>query len=295
MPKRVLIIHNPVSGWFRQHRFARFVAALEAHGHGVDIFRTRAPGHASRIAAELAGDIDVVVAAGGDGTINEVVNGLGAGAPPLAIMPLGTANVLAHELGQGLSVKAALAAVEHGRALAFRPGRIGGKLFVLMVSSGVDARVVARVRGGPGKRLFGQLAYAAAALREIFRDAPMVEAEIDGAPARAALMIVTRGRCYGGPFPIAPAARLEDPALWLVTVSKPGVWPLIAAGLALLAGLAADLDAVAVRRVGTVRFQGDGTVPVQCDGDLMVSPVGPVGLADRAITLLAPPGQPGVP
>lgn len=292
MPKRVLIVHNPVSGWFRQHRFARFVRALEARGHAVDIYRTRAPGHASRIAADLDPAVDVVVAAGGDGTVNEVVNGLPDGAPPLAVMPLGTANVLAYELGQGLSVTAAVAAVENGRAFAFRPGRAGARLFVLMASSGVDARVVARV-AGPGKRLFGQLAYGAVAAREIFRPAPPVEAEVDGAPLRAALMVVTRGRFYGGPFAIAPDARLETPGLWLVTIAKPGPWPLIKAGLALMAGRVTRLRDVAVRPVDSVRFTHHAGLPVQLDGDLVEPPGEPIVLAERAVTLLAPPGQSG--
>src|SRR5215467_10544707 len=124
-PKAVLLIRNPTAGRRRQGLVDAVVRQLEAEGWAVEMVDTAAAGDARRLAESHEVDRYAVIAvAGGDGTINEVVNGLaarGESAPPLAIVPLGTANVLAHELGLAAKASAVARTIMSGRAgLAIR-------------------------------------------------------------------------------------------------------------------------------------------------------------------------------
>ena len=132
--RRLLVIHNPVAGRRRRKRFQAVLDLLERDGAALLLRATQGPGDATRIAREIRdGEADLVVAAGGDGTINEVVNGLVArglemegrlGTLPLAIVPLGTSNVLAAEIGLGRSPEAAARAIGEGPAVRISLGRI---------------------------------------------------------------------------------------------------------------------------------------------------------------------------
>ncbi|MBK8909386.1 MAG: acylglycerol kinase family protein [Rhodospirillales bacterium] len=99
MRRRVIVIYNPIAGYFSARRFARILKHVSALGATVTVRRTTRPGDAERMAGEVDRDVcDVLVAAGGDGTLNEIVNGLKDLSLPLAVMPIGTANVLAAEI-----------------------------------------------------------------------------------------------------------------------------------------------------------------------------------------------------
>lgn len=156
---RVTVIHNPAAGLRQRRRLHRFLRELERRGHTVRLFRTAHPGDGMAIAAALdAASVDVVVAAGGDGTVNEVANGLAGRSIPLAIMPLGTANVLAWELGLGTKIPAAADLLSAGRIVEVRMAHAGPWRFLLMASAGPDARVVAAVHSRL-KRWLGKGAY----------------------------------------------------------------------------------------------------------------------------------------
>src|SRR5258706_13445219 len=97
--RRLLLVFNPAAGRKRRPRYEAVLAALRAEGCAVTTVETEAPGHAERIARDISPhSFDAIVAAGGDGTINEIVNGLGDKPVALGLIPLGTANVLADEL-----------------------------------------------------------------------------------------------------------------------------------------------------------------------------------------------------
>ena len=144
--RRLLVIHNPVAGWRRVERFRRTVQQLEHHGCAITERATTGPGDAETIAS-AAGEVDVVVVAGGDGTVNEVLNGLmqRPGDPlPLAVIPLGTANVLAGELGLPIEPEGVARAIAHGRTVTAHLGqaRFDGQArrFALMAGAGFDAQ-----------------------------------------------------------------------------------------------------------------------------------------------------------
>src|SRR5689334_11122525 len=201
-PKAVLLIRNPIAGRRRQDLVDAVVRQLEAEGWAVEMVDTAAAGDARRLAESHEVDRYAVIAvAGGDGTVNEVVNGLaarGESAPPLAIVPLGTANVLAHELGLAASATAVARTIMSGRAVLVHPGQASGegdpRCFSLMAGAGFDAKVVAGVSAGLKRRL-GKAAYVWRSLIEARRYRPVRYAvEIDGERYEAASVIVTRGR-----------------------------------------------------------------------------------------------------
>ena len=166
LPKAVLLIRNPIAGRRRRGLVDAVVRQVRAEGWTVDLVDTEAVGDARRLAETCdATRYAVIAVAGGDGTINEVVNGLarrGEGGPALAIVPLGTANVLAHELGLSFKATAIAQTMVAGRALLVRPGEAcnGGapRCFSLMAGAGFDAKVVAGVTALL-KRRFGRGAY----------------------------------------------------------------------------------------------------------------------------------------
>ncbi len=161
---RIKLIANPVSGGDARARIQKVLATLKSQGGDVDLFLTGARGDARKVAAvALSEGYDRIVAAGGDGTLNEVVNGVASPELPIAFLPLGTVNVFALEAGIPVQLEEACALAVHGSARPITLGKIGDDLFLLMVSVGWDAEAVAHVRPGL-KRLVGRLAYALSAL-----------------------------------------------------------------------------------------------------------------------------------
>ena len=279
---------------------------LREAGWTVDLVDTAAAGDARRLAETCDADRHAVIAvAGGDGTINEVVNGLvgrAGAAPALAIVPLGTANVLAHELGLGFEAAAVARTIMSGNALLVRPGEANcaamgpgeSRCFSLMVGAGFDAKVVAGV-SAPLKRRLGRTAYLWRSLVEACRYRPVRYAvEIDGRLHETASVIVTRGRRYAGPYIVAPQAALGDPMLHACLFERWGRAHTLRFGLALLLGRlprmggyrvisGRDVKIYVLSNAGETRRQ-----PVQIDGDDALTLPVSVALAPGAVRLLQP-------
>ncbi|MFN3233085.1 MAG: diacylglycerol/lipid kinase family protein [Alphaproteobacteria bacterium] len=216
--RRALIIYNPVAGRRRRTFFRKTVKHLRKAGLDITLLETTGPGDATDLArsASTAGGParpDMIIAAGGDGTINEVANGLIGSDVPLGIIPMGTANVLARDIG--LRQRSGLVAKTLARGFK-RPihlGRADTKRFVMMAGLGFDAQVVANINVNL-KYKFGRLAYALAGMRELlFGPRKAFDVTIDGSTYRSAWVVIAKGRHFGGSFIVARNARLDDPAL----------------------------------------------------------------------------------
>lgn len=280
--KSVLLVRNPTAGRRRRGLLDAVIRLVRESGWTVDVVDTEARGDAQRIAAACDSErYGVIAVAGGDGTINEVINGLGLrgdGGPPLAIVPLGTANVLAHELGMGFSAVAVARTVMSCRVLSMHPGEVssdGGatRSFSLMAGTGFDARVVAGVSSSL-KRRWGKAAYVWRSLIEAWRYRPVRYAvEIDGVAYQAASVIVSRGRLYAGPYVVAPAAALADPMLHVCLFERWGRCQPLRFGAALLLGRLAHTGGYRVIAGSKVRLSVQCEAgerrghPVQIDGD----------------------------
>tara|TARA_Y100001934_G_scaffold229284_1_gene276195 strand:+ start:3552 stop:4433 length:882 start_codon:yes stop_codon:yes gene_type:complete len=287
----ILIIHNPVAGRRRRRRLEKLLNLLESSGHSVRIMPTGRRGDA-RESARSARGIDVIVAAGGDGTVSEIIDGISARpstepAPAVAFLPMGTANVLAWELGLPRSPRGIVRMINQGKSLAFRPGVANGTRFVLMASAGLDARAVAAVKTRT-KRLVGGLAYVTAAVSALYRPSPIFRVQVGGLEYEARTVIVTRAARYGGPFVLAPDAHLGGGSLHIVLMPSHGWLATVKYGLALVFGRLHHLPEVAVLEADSVDIRGIESEPVQVDGDLAVGIPLSVSVDNRTIPFLVP-------
>jgi len=276
----VAIIFNPVAGRRRPGLVEQVMAAVTEAGAAVSLHTTDAAGHATAMARDLArsGVADVIVAAGGDGTINEVVNGMAAAGlpdlPPLGVVPLGTANVLAHELGLTGSAARIGQQLATGAARAVHAGVANSRLFTMMAGVGMDARVVAGIDPGL-KRRIGKGAYALGGLREIMTG-PALDYEVtltapDGGISRhrAVSCILCKGHFYAGTFVLAPDVRLEQPVLHAVLFTRPGRLAALTYATAMTLGLLPGRSDVLVLPAVAARIEGPVAEPVQGDGDII--------------------------
>jgi YegS/Rv2252/BmrU family lipid kinase len=292
-PGQITVIFNPTAGRRRHRRLRHTLRALVELGFTATVIETSGPGDAERIARHAAAtERGILVVAGGDGTINEAVNGLLSAPgplPPLAIIPLGTANVLAQEIGLRSDPYAAARAIAAGRRLAIRPGRVNGRHFLMMIGIGFDGAVVAGV-STKWKRRLGRVAYAIRTVVEAWRyPFPLLRGTVDGRGFEARWVVVCRGRHYGGPFVVAPEADLAVPRLSVCLLPGGGPWNVLRYGAALLTGGMARLSDIAISAGQSVTVEAADDLPIQGDGDIVARLPVQIDIADRAITLILPP------
>lgn len=294
---RVQVIFNPTAGGARRQRYHAVLDRLLQAGVEVDERPTGKRGDAEAFAAELPrGACDRLVVAGGDGTVNEAVNGLGqnaagGGTTPLAILPLGTANVLAREIGLSTRPAAVAAAILSGPARPVALGEANGRRFVLMAGVGFDAHVVAQVSKGL-KRKLGKGAYVYETLRQIGRfDFPSYRVWVDGEERSVASGVVANARHYGGGFVIAPQATLEAPALEVCLFERAGRLSALKYAAALTLGLLPLLPDFRIVRGRHVRIQGPAEDPIQGDGDIVAALPAEIRVLPDALDLVFPPAR----
>ncbi|MGH7037730.1 MAG: diacylglycerol/lipid kinase family protein [Stellaceae bacterium] len=299
-PRRILIILNPAAGQRRRarRRLRRVLAELARRGCAVTVRTTTGPGDAERLAGAAEAEFDLVVAAGGDGTVQEVANGLFGASRILGVLPLGTANVLACELGLPRQPKRIAAYLAEARPRPIWPGRIkgrlGDRLFLCMSGVGFDAAVVASVDPRL-KRRFGKFAFLWAILKCLARHRPgTFSIGIDGAEHRVGAAVIAKTRFYAGCFVLAPAARAADP-LFQVVLFPPGSRRAVLRVLAALAlGIAHRAPGVRVIPARTVSLTADGEWPVQADGEIVAGGALSATIAEQPLLVLAagPPASP---
>lgn len=293
--RRLLVIYNPTAGRRKRHRLDLFLDHLRALGASVELSATDAPHHAEALArAADPARFDAVVVAGGDGTINEAVNGLRDSPLPLALLPLGTANVLANELRlpRGVAALARLAAfaparpVWPGEAVPESGGR--GRRFLIMAGTGFDADVVEHLDLGL-KRRAGKLAYVWSILGRLRHYRPCCyRGEVDGAPVQGASLVAAKAHFYGGRFVLAPQARLEAPALELAVFAKAGRCAALFYLAAMSLGRLQRCRSFRVLSGKSVRLTAPEGAPVQLDGDIQLRLPARLGVAPTPLLLVAP-------
>ncbi|MGF1630589.1 MAG: diacylglycerol/lipid kinase family protein [Kiloniellaceae bacterium] len=284
--RRLLVIYNPTAGGSRRRRFEAVLADLADLGCPMDVRPTTGPGDAAVFAQEAdPAAHDLVVAAGGDGTINEVINGLigrpgvaGAGAaralPPLAVLPLGTANVLAAELGLDLVPAHIARVIARGPVQPVSLGQASaaageGRVFSLMAGAGFDARVVAGIDLRM-KRLLGKGAYLLEGVCQMCRrKPPPLQVTVDGKAYEAASVVVSNARFYGGRYLLVPQARLEDPMLHVCLFRHGDVQHILRYAVALQRGSLLGMEGFKIVTGRDIRIEGDPGAPLQADGDII--------------------------
>jgi len=287
----ILVIHNPVAGRRWRRSVDQLFELLVERGFKVRVELTAQRGDA-RDAARLVNGVDVIVAAGGDGTVNEIVDGLAAretddAVPAIAFLPLGTANVLAWELDLPRNPRGLVRLIEENETLKVCPGIANGRRIILMASVGLDARAVAAVKT-TAKRMIGGGAYLLAALTALRQTPPCYKVTVDGRDFEAATVIVSRARRYGGPFSLTPDAGLETGALQIVMMRSYGLVPAVRYALALAFGRLHQLHDVMVVPGRKVSIDGPRDEPVQIDGDIVTRLPLEICMDSQAVAFLVP-------
>jgi len=274
--QRVVVVANPVAGpaWRRREPgavTARIEALLARHAVDGRVVLTAAPGHARALAREaIDAGADLVVAWGGDGTINEVASALVRGPAALGIVPVGSGNGLAREVGVPSSPGAALRAAITGTDRTIDAGELNGRIFFSAAGVGFDAHV-ASVFASSSAHVRGFTSYAAAAVREMFRyEAGMYRISADEQPARecrALFVSVANTRQWGNGALIAPGALMDDERLDLVIVAARPPAVVLANAWRLFAGSVAGWSAVSSMRVQAATITATPPAPVHVDGE----------------------------
>ena len=289
--RRALIILNPAAGrsGSSRHLLERVVAALERRGCAVVLRRAGpAEGDAERLAREAEAEFDVIVAAGGDGTLNAVVNGMAAAPRPVAILPFGTANVLAREIGLPRDAERLAELIAAGPARPIWPGLVGGRLFLTMASSGFDAETVAAVNPRL-KRRAGRFAFAWAILVCLGRyRACRLSVRVDGVLHPAATVIAAKGRFYAGAYVIAPSANLAEPMLDFVLFQRSGRLAVLRYLGALLLGRLPRRRDITMLRAKEAFVSAAEAVPVQADGEIVAWLPVELAIAGQPLWLVQP-------
>jgi len=290
--RRIALIDNPKAGQ-RQHARLRdaILAELRRGGFTVEDVPTAGPGDATRLAREIAaaGWTEAVLAFGGDGTVREVAEGLLGSQVALGILPGGTVNLLARALGLPGNPVAAAAILSDLKARPLDVGLAGLSPFLMMVSAGLDARVLS-ILDMDLKRRFGQFGILGQGLAEWWRyPYPELTLSVDGRPLSAAFVAVANIPLYGGPYRLLPDARPDDGRLELL-LFRGGRLATLAFALDLFRGARhVQRKDVTIVSAQEVVLQGPPGLAAQVDGDLCreTLPV-TIRLAPERLRVLAP-------
>lgn len=275
---RVAVIVNPVSGRHRggerllPDRLAAIARVARAAGVDVSALVTTHPGHATELArSAVASGATVVVAWGGDGTVNEVANGLAFSQVALGIVPAGSGNGLGRELRLSPVPERALAAALSGPVRPMDLGEVNGRLFVNVAGIGFDA-CVARAFNRDRTGGWGLPRYVRLALDEARRYEPQrYHASVGGTAldVRAMVIAIANSAQYGNGAKIAPLARVDDGVLDMVVVEAAEVWRLICRSRRLFDGSIGLARGVRTLQMTDATITSDEPMAIHVDGEPM--------------------------
>ncbi len=275
---RACVIFNPSAKGEKARRFRRHLDAIATQ---CTLKLTTCPGDAQRLAAEAVGEgFDTIVAAGGDGTLNEVLNGIGD-APEgfdrarIGVLPLGTVNVFAREVAIPFNPVKAWEIVQGGRERRIdlpsveyaANGASRRRYFAQLAGAGLDARAIELVDWETKKKV-GTLAYIIAGLRALMGPPSRITAA-GSQTAEGGLVLVGNGRLYGGRYQVFPDAHLQDGQLDVCVFPRVNWVTLARCGPPLL--LAGRVPAAVTRtfRTSSLVLESEMPTPFEVDGELI--------------------------
>ena len=295
---RICVIFNPAA---RGEKARRFRAHLDALSHQCVLKPTTGRGSGADLAAEAVREgFEIVVAAGGDGTVNEVLNGLcrlpdGPRRAAFAVLPLGTINVFAKELDVPSRLEQAWQIILAGHEtlidLPFANFSANGvaqrRYFAQMAGAGLDSRAVAMVNWELKKKV-GALAYVAACLNAWRGPMPQVLVSDGSQTLNAELVLIGNGRFYGGRYEVFPKADLRDAMLEVSIWPKVDVLSTIRSTWGLFTNQLYSVGGVRHFKAATITVSATEPVPFHLDGeDAGMLPV-EFGLQPRALRVIVP-------
>jgi diacylglycerol kinase family enzyme len=266
-----------------QQRCQRTAAAYGFAPPRIAVTSKTDPGAGVTLSAIAAG-AELVICVGGDGTVRECAQSLAGTDVPLAIVPVGSANLTARAVGVPAALDAALAAGFGGRDARVGLATADGAVFTAMAGIGMDAAVVGATPDA-AKRLAGWPAYAGAAVSQLLRRPATFTLTLDGGEPltrRARSVTVGNSGALPGGFVIMPAARVDDGVLDVLILAPSGLAGWLEVGLRVAANSRVDGRQLERHRAAAVEIRADADLPRQIDGEIIAS--------GRSLTVAVWPG-----
>jgi diacylglycerol kinase (ATP) len=262
---RICIIVNPAARGVRAR-----LERLKRLTRNVVIRTTEGPGDAeAQTERAVEQGYGTIVAAGGDGTINEVVNGIGSAPVALGILPMGTVNVMAMELGIPFDLVAAWKVIRGGKVRLIDLASANGHLFVQMAGIGLDAQIVER-NSRHVKKVLGPLSYLLTATQVAAERPPRLRVISDGLPTvEGSFVLVGNGRFYGGPFSLFKEADMQDGLLDVCVFKHMNYLALMRYFRGTLFGSLTKFSDVHYFKARALRVEANRHVPFEADGELV--------------------------
>ncbi len=253
-----------------------------------EVRHTTRHGEAREWAEAAAGDYDAVVAAGGDGTINDVVNGIARSGTPLGILPIGTMNVFASELGLPVrDLRKCWRIITAGATRSIDLARANKRFFVQMGGVGLDAQIVEETPWAMRKNL-GPLSYLVSGAQIASRPPPRLRVLADGAEHEGSFVLIGNGRFYGGPVPIFSNAIIDDGLLDVLIFKNLGYLDIVRYLNGIVFGKHTTMRDVAYFQTKRATVQCDDRVPVEVDGEVVGAAPVTFRISRRKLRVLAP-------
>ena len=289
---KAVLIYNPAARRLQgrlSHQLQTAVNRIRSFDIEVNARPTARPNHASCLAQEsLERGCDLIIACGGDGTVNEVISGMAGSRVPLMVIPAGTANVLAKEIGLPLNFVESTALLKTGLIRRIALGRVDSRPFALMAGIGVDASVLSVLNEGWKKNL-GEGAFWIAALQQLFDYSfPQFEVQIEGESQHATFAVIGRAKNYGGGFQITGRADLFSEAFHVCLFQSSNRWRYLSYLWRVLRKQHYDLPDVLHLKARSVLISGSQEIQVQVDGELIGRLPQSVTIQPDALSLLIP-------
>ncbi len=269
MRNKIVVIYNPLSRGGKNEPLQ-----MPWNGESADDViteKTSEPRVATKIASYAQSQgARCIVAAGGDGTIHAVLRGLGVNnTSPLGIMPVGTMNVFARELGLPADIRTCWEIILAGKVKSVDAGRANDRLFLSNAGVGLDAQVVAETDPGLRRQL-GPISYVIKGLEIAGRPASQLSVLVDSStPIPATFVMLGNGRFYGGPFELFPQGNLHDGLLDVLLFQRMSHWDVLRYLHGIISGSPEQLEDVHRYRVSRLEVQCPlEEIPWECDGEV---------------------------
>ena len=290
----IRVIYNPVAGPKMVRKIGSVREILSAGKTPFEIRETAGHGDAVLLAREAAhAGMDAAIAVGGDGTVNEVANGLAGSTTRLLVVPHGTGNVFADEVGLPGSVEGCLSLLSAGKTISVRLAKAGERHFMLLASAGFDAEVLERM-GARGKHYLGIGAYFLAGAVHLLRQQPSLWVELPGKERmEVQAAIVCRGKKYGGGVIMAPSGNLEGDTLQVVTLRRLGRLSILRFTWNILRGKHAGSPDVLIQETTSVLVRSRIPSAAQVDGEYLGALPVRFEMTNVSVRVVVPPGYPG--
>jgi len=264
---KTIIILNPAA---RSAKAAGLGSKIEEIvGNDVVLRRTSEPGEARLFAKNaVAEGFDRIIAAGGDGTVHEVVNGIAGSSVALGILPMGTMNVFAAELGLPKSIKECWDVIQAGCTRMIDLPTAAGHVFVQVAGVGFDAQALQET-SSDAKRNLGPLSYVISAAQVAARKPPRLFVQAGDVAREGSFVLIGNGRYYGGPFPMFPKAQIDDGLLDVIVFKNQGHLDLIRYLQGILFGTHVAMNDVEYFQTEKLIITSEAEVPIEMDGEVV--------------------------